>query len=129
MTNLHGSTAITKTLKSISLTGLREFNLTQIIFTMNGAARIPIRFMEATHSTTIEMKTLNTIKVEADKSRNASGTRDWGTFRITSRCYLSNLIIESICASHDMFGQSFTFHETKDENGYVYEGSYDCWSD
>ena len=75
------------------------------------------------------MKQLNVITVEADKSRNDRGTRDWGTFRITSRCYLSNLIIESICASHDMFGQSFTFNETKNENGYVYEGSYDCWSD
>ena len=96
---------------------------------MSGHAGIPIRFMEETHSTTIDMKPLNTITVEADKSRNASGTRDWGKFRITSKSYLSNLIIESICASHDMFGQSFTFNETKNENGYVYEGSYDCWSD
>ena len=54
MTNLHGSTAITKTLKSAWLTGLREFNLTQITSTMSGHAGIPIRFMEATHSTTIE---------------------------------------------------------------------------
>jgi hypothetical protein len=75
------------------------------------------------------MKTLNVITVEADKSRNDRGTRDWGTFRITSKCYLSKEIIESLCGSHDMFGQSFMFHETKDENGYVYEGSYDCWSD
>jgi hypothetical protein len=91
--------------------------------------------MEATHSTTIEMKTLNTITVEADKSRNASGTRDWGKFRITSKSCLSKEIIESLCGSHDMFGQSFTFTETKKndmvdfEDGYVYEGSYDCWSD
>lgn len=95
---------------------------------MSGAARIPIRFMDSL-SDTIEMKPLNTITVEADKSRNASGTRDWGTFRITSKSYLSKEIIESICASHDMFGQSFIFHETRDENGYSYNGSYDCWSD
>jgi hypothetical protein len=75
------------------------------------------------------MKQLNVITVEADKSRNDRGTRDWGTFRITSKSYLSKEIIESICASHDMFGQSFTFNETKNEDGYVYEGSYDCWSD
>ena len=129
MTNLHGSTAITKTLKSAWLTGLRESNLTQIISMLSGHAGIPIRFMEETHSTTIEMKSLNTITVEADKSRNASGTRDWGTFRITSKSYLSKEIIESLCGSHDMFGQSFTFNETKDENGYSYNGSYDCWSD
>ena len=75
------------------------------------------------------MKTLNTIAVEADKQRNSSGTRDWGTFRITSRCCLSNEMVKSICGRHEMIGQSFAFNETKNEDGYVYEGSYDCWSD
>ena len=128
MTNLHGSTATIKTLKSISLTGLRESNLTQIISMLSGHAGIQIRFTDNL-SSIIEMKSLNTITVEADKSRNASGTRDWGTFRITSKCCLTKEIIESLCGSHDMFGQSFTFNETKNEDGYVYEGSYDCWSD
>jgi len=59
------------------------------------------------------MKQLNVITVEADKSRNDRGTRDWGKFRITSKSYLSKEIIESLCGSHDMFGQSFTFHETR----------------
>jgi len=75
------------------------------------------------------MKTLNTIAVEADKQRNSSGTRDWGTFRITSRCCLSNEMVKSICGRHEMIGQSFAVNETKNEDGYVYEGSYDCWSD
>jgi hypothetical protein len=55
MTNLHGATAITKTLKSAWLTGLREFNLTQITSTMSGHAGIPIRCTGETHLTTINM--------------------------------------------------------------------------
>jgi len=76
------------------------------------------------------MNLLNTIKVEAEKLRNDRGTRDWGNFKITSTSYLSKNAIQNICGSHGMVGQSFTFKESKDEsNNYIYEGSYDCWSD
>ena len=55
MTNLHGLTATTKTLKSAWLTGLRESNLTHSIFMTSGAVGIPIRFTGATHLTTFDM--------------------------------------------------------------------------
>ena len=55
MTNLHGSTANTKTLKNAWLTGLKESNRTQIISTMSGAAGIQTKCTGATHLTTINM--------------------------------------------------------------------------
>jgi len=55
MTNLHGKKAVTKTLSNTSLTRPSVANLTHKISMTSGAAGIPIRFTEATRSTTIDM--------------------------------------------------------------------------
>ena len=74
MTNLHGATANTKTLKSTSLTGQREPNLKQIISTMSGLVATPIRSTEATHSTTFDM-TFDMIEPDDDHSSDYAEER------------------------------------------------------
>jgi len=62
-------------------------------------------------------------------NRNDSGTHEWGTFRVTSTRWLSEKALTKICSIHGMGGQSFSFNETKNENNFIYEGTYDCYSD
>jgi hypothetical protein len=75
------------------------------------------------------MKLLNTITIEGSLNKNDRGTHEWGTFRITSQRCLSKETILFLCSSHLMGGQSFSVNETKNESNYIYQGSYDCWSD
>jgi hypothetical protein len=75
------------------------------------------------------MTIVDQITIEADKFGNETGTRDYGTFRITSNSSLSKDFVEKIAGRYGLIGQIFTFKETEDNNKYVVNGTYDCWSD
>lgn len=92
------------------------------------------------------------IKVASTHSSNSTGTRDYGTFQIHASTRLFPIPgvtymgdketldrvrkenkekLQFICGMYGIGGQSLTCDEgVKLEDGsFIYNGSYDCWSD
>ena len=101
------------------------------------------------------------VKFAAERYRNGTGTRDWGTFQIHCSTQLFHVFfrkledgttignyhgnekdklrlkeekaerIASICAMYYVGGQSCVCDDgvELEDGSWIYNGSYDCWSD